>query len=151
MSKKHKKHKSEKKSQSNIFQDIDLKSKKKMSKDFQSVLDEIEEYRVKMYETDKKSSKNRKERRKINREEASFFMDMDSIRCRKKISKKWEKSGFMDHMVVLLKEVSPFVQLLARALASLITIFLSIPAIKEHISPRMLSKLTTVFDLAMAM
>ena len=76
---------------------------------------------------------------------------MDSIKCRKKISKKWEKTGFMDHLVVLLKEVSPFVQLLAKALASLITLFLSIPFVKEHISPNMVSKLTTVFDLAMAM
>lgn len=147
MSKKHKKHKS---GQSDILLNVNSKSKKKLNKDFKKALDEIESYRVQMYEADKKSAK-RADRKKINKEEATFFINMDSIKCRKKISKKWEKSGFMDHLISLLNEVSPFVQLLAKALASLITLFLSIPFVKEHISPSMVSKLTTVFDLAMAM
>lgn len=150
MGKKHKK-KKDKNRQPDIFKGINMASRKKMNAKFRSILDEIEDYRVKLYESDKKASKSRKTRKAINKEEASFFLEMDSIKCRKKISKKWEDTGFMDQMADLLKEVSPFVQLLARALATLITLFLSIPAIKHHISPDMLSKLTTVFDIAMAM
>lgn len=145
-----KKHKKKKTGQTDILLSVNTRSKKKLNKDFKKALDEIEEFRIQMYEADKRSAK-RSDRKKINKEEAIFFTNMDSIKCRKKISKKWEKTGFMDHLVVLLKEVSPFVQLLAKALASLITLFLSIPFVKEHISPNMVSKLTTVFDLAMAM
>lgn len=145
-----KKHKKKKQSQSDITLNVNSRSKKKLNKEFKKALDEIEEFRVQMYEADKKSAK-RSDRKKINKEEAIFFTSMDSIKCRKKISKKWEKTGFMDHLASLLKEISPFVQLLAKALVSLITLFLSIPFVKEHISPNMVSKLTTVFDLAMAM
>ena len=134
---------------SDIFQSVQTKSKKKLNKEFKKALNEIEDMRIRMYETDKKNV-NRKMRKKINQEEAIFFTSMDSIKCRKKISKKWEKEGFMERMIDLLKEISPFVKLLAKALASLITLFLSIPFIKEHISPSVLSKVTTVFDLAMA-
>lgn len=133
----------------NIFGYSNTKSKKKMKKEFQKALDEIEDMRISMYESDKKKSK-RKDRKKINKDEAVFYTDMNSIKCRKKIAKKWEKDGFFDSMIVLLQEISPFVQLLAKALASLITLFLAVPYIKEHISSGMLSKITKVFDLAMA-
>lgn len=135
---------------SDILDTVNHKSKKKIDKEFRKALDEIEDMRIRMYESDKKTS-SRKDRRKINKEEAVFFTSMDSIKTRKKISKKWEKDGFMDRMIYLLQQVSPFVQLLAKALASLITLFLSIPFIKENISPGVLSKITTVFDIAMAM
>lgn len=152
MGKKKKKHQKHHNYNSGVFlmEDVMYKSKKKLNKEFKKALKDIEETRLQMYEADKKSS-NRKDKKKINKAEAEFYTNMDSIKCRKNIAKKWEKDGFMDHMVHLLKEVSPFVQLLARALASLITLFLSIPLIKEHISPRMVSSLSTVFDLALAM
>ena len=134
-----------------MVKDIDLKPKKKMNKEFHRVLDEIEDYRIRMYEADKRSSRNRKDRKRINKEEAEFFINMDSIKCRKKISKKWQKTGFIDRIIELLNEASPFIKLLARAIASLITLFLSTPMIKEHISPKVISALSKVFDIAMAM
>lgn len=145
-----KKHKKKSHDQySEIFEGINKKSKKKLDKEFRKALEEIEDMRIEMYESDKKKKK-RSERKKINKEEAVFYTNMDSIKCRKKIAKKWEKDGFMDHMVDLLREVSPFVQLLAKALASLITLFLAIPFIKQHITPGILSKITMVFDIVMA-
>lgn len=137
-------------SHSDIFGNVSKKSKKKINKEFQKALDEIQDMRIQMYEADKISA-GRKKKKKINKEEVTFYTNMDSIKCRKKISKKWEKEGFMDQMIILLKEISPFVQLLARALASLITMFLSIPFIKQNISTNLLSKITTVFDIAIAM
>lgn len=151
MSKKKKKHKAKHHNPySDMLQSVNHKSKKKIDKEFKKALKEIEDMRISMYEADKKHA-NRKTRKKINKEEAVFYTNMDSIKCRKKITKKWEKEGFLEKMISLLQEVSPFVQLLARALASLITMFLSTPFIKEHISTSMIDKITIVYDIAMAM
>ena len=66
------------------------------------------------------------------------------------MAKRWEEKGFLDHMIDLLREVSPFIQLLAKALAGLIITFLSIDGIKKVIKPKTLRKITKVFDIAMS-
>ena len=61
-----KKHKKKNTRQTDIFLSVNTRSKKKLNKDFKKALDEIEEFRVQMYEADKKSAK-RSDRRKINK------------------------------------------------------------------------------------
>lgn len=123
------------------------KSKKKLNKDFKNIVNEIEESRMLMFEADKRSKT--KSRRAINLEAQSFYTNMDSIKCRKKIAKEWEKNGFLDRVLELINESAPFVKTLAKLVATLILTFLSFDCIKKAISPKMLKKLAMVFDIAM--
>ena len=100
-----------------------------------------------MFEADKRSKT--KSRRAINLEAQSFYTNMDSIKCRKKIAKEWEKNGFLDRVLDLINESAPFVKTLAKLVATLIITFLSFDCIKKAISPKMLKKLAMVFDIAM--
>ena len=124
------------------------RSKKSLNDDFRKALKDIEKMQLTMYEVDKKY--NSKNRRKINKEEEEFYTSIESIKHRRKLAKRWEKQGFLDNMVELLKQVSPLIQMLAKALATLIVTFLSIDGIKRVISPNTLEKITHVFDIAMA-
>lgn len=124
------------------------KSKKKLNKEFKKTIKEIESMRIQLYEADKKSKK--KKKKKINKEEAEFYTDMQAIKCRKKMAKKWEKTGFLDHLLELFEESIPIVRSLAKVVASLIVAFLSIEAVKKKISPKTLSKLAKIFDIAVA-
>lgn len=145
-----KKHKKKNIGTSRAILEYRQKSKKQINKEFKKALDEIEDLRVSMYEADKRDA-DRRARRKINHDEAEFYTKLESVKTRKKISKKWKKTGFMDHIISLLNEISPLVKLLAKSIASLITLFLSIPFIKRHISPKMVEKISYVFDFAMSM
>lgn len=151
MSKKKKKHKKKQKDfyQNSIFDVSAGKSKKDLNKDFKRTLKDIESMQISLYEADKKQ--NRKERKKINKKEAEFYTNMNSIKCRKKMAKKWEKEGFLDYIIELLHQISPLVQILAKAVCILILSFLSIDAIKSAISPDTLKKIAKVYDVAMAL
>lgn len=127
--------------------DISMKkSKKSLDKDFKRAIKEIENMRYTLYEADKLT--NKKDRRKINQKEKEFYTDMESVKARKKMAKKWKKSGFLDSMIQLLNEISPFIKMLAKGLCMLIIAFLSLDSIKRIISPEILCKISTVFHLA---
>lgn len=149
MSKKKHKKKHQKGDYKNGIFDVSAgKSKKDLNKDFKRTLKDIEEMQISLYEADKKQ--NRKERKKINKKEAEFYTGMSSIKCRKKIAKKWEKRGFLDYVIELLHQISPLVQILAKAVCVLIISFLSVDAIKLAISPNTLNKLAKLFDIAIS-
>lgn len=124
------------------------KSKKDLNKKFKSVLKEIENERMRMYELDKRAKKGN--HRKINKEEGNFYYNIKALQYRKKISDKWEKTGFLDHVLDLLKEVIPVVQLLAKMIGALIVSFLSLDGIKKIINPETLKKIAKIFDVVMA-
>lgn len=124
-------------------------NRKAMNKQMDDVLKEIEFSRMQIYEIDKRSA-TRKNRKGINQTEAEFFHDMDSIRCREKISKRWKKKGILETIIEMLNNAVPMIKTLARAIANFITLFLSIPFVKEKISPKFIKRLTMVFDLAMS-
>lgn len=127
---------------------IKEKDKKSINKEFKRALKDIEKMQISLYEIDKKYD--RKNRRKINKNEGEVYATIESIKHRKNMAKRWEEKGFLDHMIDLLREVSPFIQLLAKALAGLIITFLSIDGIKKVIKPKTLRKITKVFDIAMS-
>ena len=132
-----------------LLKNVDEKSKKNLNNDLKRALKDIEKMQLSLYEVDKKyDSKNR---RKINKDEKEFYTSMEQIRHRKKMCKQWEDRGFLDEMIDLLNEVSPMIKLLAKALAALIVTFLSIDGIKKVIKPTTLRKITHIFDIAMAM
>ena len=130
---------------------VDKKSKKSLNKDFKHTLNEIQQYQMELYEADKKSNKKLKNKKKINKKEYSFYTDMESIKKRKKMAKDWEKSGFLDRILDMIENASPFIKLIAKALCMLIITFLSLDVIKKKISPTVLSKITKVFDIAIAL
>ena len=152
MSKSKKKKKKQKKNQydyqSILFNLAENSSKRRLRKDFDSAINEIEEYRFTLQEIDKLQDK--KKRKEINKKQRDFYTQMEAIKERKKMAKKWEKNGFLDRMAKVLTGVIPAVKTIAKLVMVLIISFLSIDAIKGFISPETLDKLTTVFHLAMA-
>ena len=132
----------------NCEYDEDTFDKKSVKKKFARAIDDIQTYQMRIYEADKRQ--NRRDVRKINKKEAEFYTDMESIKCRKKIAKEWEKTGFIDRLMEILHNVAPIIKMIAKLICTLILSFLSIGAIKSRISPNLLSKLTTLFDISMA-
>ena len=121
--------------------------KKSLDKSFDSVLEEIEMTRMQLYEVDKRT--NRKSRRKINGKEREFYYSMKSVEERKKISKKWMKTGFLDTLMEVLTLVVPIVKLIAIKVAELINIFLRSRSAKEVLPASFISKLVKVHDIAL--
>lgn len=148
-----KKKKKQKKYQSNyqrvLFNITDDTSKKRLRKDFNSAIDEIEEYQLTLDEIDKLHG-DKKKRKEINRKQRDFYTQMEAIKARKKMMKKWENDGFLDRLVDVLNDVIPAIRKVAKAVMLLILSFMSIDAIKRFISPETLNKLATVYRLAMA-
>lgn len=143
-----KKKKKKKKYESSTF-DFSSCSNKDLKKKFNKALQEIEDSRMAIYEADKKARK--KERKKINKKQYDFYTSMDGIKARRKISKKWEKEGFLDSLLGIFQNAAPFIKILAKAVSCLIVLFLSIDCIKTSISPSFLRKLANVFDVASSM
>ena len=121
--------------------------KKSLDKSFDAVLEEIEMTRMQLYEVDKRT--NRKSRRKINGKEREFYYSMKSVEERKKISKKWMKTGFLDTLMEVLTLVVPIVKLIAIKVAELINIFLRSRSAKEVLPASFISKLVKVHDIAL--
>lgn len=121
--------------------------KKSLDKSFDGVLEEIEMTRMQLYEVDKRT--NRKSRRKINGKEREFYYSMRSVEERKKISKKWMKTGFLDTLMEVLTLVVPIVKLIAIKVAELINIFLRSRSAKEALPASFISKLVKVHDIAL--
>ena len=122
--------------------------KQKLGKDFRKALNEIESYRIRLAEADKKAKI--KERRKINKASSEFYTDMESIKCRAKMATEWEKTGFLDRTIQLLEQTAPIIKMVAKLIMALVITFLSIDAVKSKIKPETVNKISKVFHLAMS-
>lgn len=122
--------------------------KKALDKKFNKALKEIEDAQLFLFEADKEA--NRRRRKAINKRESYYLNEMSDIKARRKLSKKWKKTGFLDTLMELLEMVIPIVKLLAKMVCALINSFLSVEGIKENISIKTLNKISKVFDIAMA-
>lgn len=125
------------------------KSKKKLNKEFSDIIEEIERSQIILYEADRKARK--KERKKINKKKAEFYTDMESIKCRAKLAKRWEKKGFLDSLLEILSKAFPVVKSIATTVCTLILAFLSVDKIKSMIQPKTLNKICKVFNVASAL
>lgn len=132
----------------NGFIELSQKDKKGLNKEFKRAIKDIESMQIKLMEADKKQDK--KNKKKINKKEQEFYTSMSSIKARQKMGKKWEETGFLDKMIGLLQQAVPIIKILAKSLCCLLITFLSIDAIKQSISPDLLSKIMKVFNIAMA-
>ena len=131
-----------------MIADTQSDDKKKLDKDFRKALTEIESYRIRLAEADKKASL--KERRNINKRTEEFYTGMESIKARSKMAKEWEKTGFLDRTITMLEQVAPIIKTLAKLVMGLVITFLSIDAIKTKIKPETVDKLSKIFHLAMS-
>lgn len=121
--------------------------KETLDKNFDSVLEEIEMTRMHLYEVDKRE--NKKSRRKTNGKEREFYYSMKSIQERKKISKRWVRTGFLDYIMEILTLVIPIVKVIAMKIAELINIFMSTAYVKESLPASFINKLVKVHDFAL--
>lgn len=128
------------------YLNLKSRSKKQLRREFNEAIDDIESYRIQLFEADKRA--NRHEKKKINKKEKEFYTSMESIKCRQKMAKKWRKTGFLETIISLLQTASPFIKLLAKGVCMLITAFLSIESVAMYISPETISKLSKIFDIA---
>ena len=147
MGKKKKKNK-KKKYYQNLIADTQRDDKKKLDKDLRKALSEIDSYRIRLAEADKKASL--KERRNINKRTEEFYTGMESIKARSKMAKEWEKTGFLDRTIMMFEQVAPIIKTLAKLVMGLVIAFLSIDAIKTKIKPETVDKLSKIFHLAMS-
>lgn len=128
------------------YLNLKSRSKKQLRKEFNDAIDDIESYRIQLFEADKRANKH--EKRRINKQEKEFYTSMESIKCRQKMAKKWRKTGFLETIISLLQTISPYIKLLAKGVCILITAFLNIESVAAYISPETISKLSKAFDIA---
>lgn len=147
---KKKKHKKKQMTCQDIMRELKHESKHNINKRFNQALKDIESYKLMMIEIEKRGAP-RKDRKNLNKRAREEYEEMEAIICRKRMSKKWERSGFLDEMLRLLQETVPVVKELARALAGLIIAFLKYDKIKDMIKPKTLEKIQMVFQIIMAL
>ena len=121
--------------------------KSALDRNIDSVLDEIEYTRMRLFEVDKRVD--RKHRTIINGKEKEFYYSIQGIKERKKISEKWTKIGFLDTVMAVLGAVIPIVKTIALKIAEVIGIFLRTSYVKEVLPVNFIMKLVKVHDLAL--
>jgi len=125
-----------------------LDSKKKLKKDANKALKRIEAYNLEVFE-DKKNSGGIS-RRKVNKEAKAYFNEMEEIRKRVKIANDADNSGLLYKIAKILKVAGPIAKMIAKAVASFVTMILGIEGVSNKLKPKTLDKLVGVFNLAMA-
>ena len=121
--------------------------KSTLDRNIDSILDEIEYTRMRLFEVDKRVD--RKHRTVINGKEKEFYYSIQGIKERKKISDKWTKIGFLDTVIAVLGAVIPIVKTIALKIAEVIGIFLRTSYVKEVLPVNFITKLVKVHDLAL--
>lgn len=118
---------------------------------YEEIRQEIEDIQTEIYEADMKAAKKMKKKlKKDGYNSGTFYQDKYRIEVRKEALNKIEGNNLLDRIEKVLKEVSPIIILIGRLIASLILSILSIDAVKVFIKPDTLSKMDSVYKLAMA-
>ena len=126
------------------------KSYKKLNKEFDKALEDIQYSKLRIYESDKRGQKSKK-RKEINKKERMFYDDMKAIRGRQLLASEWERTGFLDFILDILHKVFPIVRIIARLFADMIIQFLKCDSIKTRIKPTTLSKIQKTFNFAISL
>ena len=121
--------------------------KSALDRNIDSILDEIEYTRMRLFEVDKRVD--RKHRTMINGKEKEFYYSIQGIKERKKISEKWTKIGFLDTVMAVLNAVIPIVKMIALKIAEVIGIFLRTSYVKAVLPVNFITKLVKVHHLAL--
>ena len=142
-----------------------MSKKKKKKKDFsvlaevdgvltdtyEELMKDIKEMQAKLAVADVKAKKKLKKYNKKHPNDPRLYNnDTFRIHVRNEVLKDMNQSNFLDRVYKTLQDLVPVVTVIARLVASLILSILSVDAVKIHIKPNMLEKLTLVYNTAMA-
>ena len=122
-----------------------------MNTKYESLIEEIQEMQLKINIADAKAMK--KQRKKMIRHDMGvipYYVSKDKVKAREKALKQMEQTNFLGRVEETLKNLTPCVVIIARLVAALILAILSIEPFKRLIKPDMLDRLSSVYNIAMA-
>ena len=115
---------------------------------YESIKSEIKEYQYQIYLAELEAQKKR--RKKLKKDPNYFETSIERLNVRKDVISKMESSSLLDRVEDAMKSLKPVVILISRLVASLILAILSFKSIKTHIKPETLTKIDTVYKIAMS-
>lgn len=113
---------------------------------YESLLKEIEVMQDKIRKADKKGKKKAKNKLKKSND---FYQFSYEIKKRREVIEDLERKNLFDKIEEAIQSVRPICILIARMVAALIVALLSLDAIKRHISPKTMSRMSSIYNLAM--
>ena len=146
MGKKNKKNKKRQKSIM-LLSEIDTT----ISGKYDSLIEEIQEIQLKINIADAKAME--KQRKKMIRADMGvipYYVSKDKVKAREKALKQMERSNFFGRIEDSFKNLIPCVILIARLVAALIVAILSVEPIKRIISPALLKRMNSIYNVAMS-
>ena len=133
--------KAKKQSKGNIILEID----KSLDKKYADMLEEIQYMQA---DIDRAERKAKKKAFKNMKKGNTFYDASKPINVRKEVIKNMENKNFFERVSCIIQELKPICIIIARLVMSLIVSILSIDAVKYRISPKTLSAMRNVYDLA---
>lgn len=122
-----------------------------MNNKYDSLVEEIQAIQLKLNIADAKAME--KQRKKMIRQDMGvipYYVSKDRVKAREKALKQMEATNFLGRIEETFKNLVPCVILIARLVAALILAILSVEPIKRIIKPELLSRLNSVYKVAMA-
>lgn len=132
--------------------DEDITSKdftKKLNKQYQEIIGDIEDIQYKIYLADKKKQK--KQKKKMKKGHISFY-EPKSKKARVKAANKLTSGEFFHTLKEIfsgtfLEDLKPIIKTLAKLIMVLITSILSLDLVKTKISTKALNRIDTIMGL----
>lgn len=116
-----------------------------------SLVEEIQEIQLRLNIADAKAME--KQRKKMIRADMGvipYYVSKDKVKAREKILKDMERTNFFGRIEETFKNLVPCIVLIARLVAALIVAILSVEPIKQIISPALLKRMNSIYNVAMA-
>lgn len=116
-----------------------------------SLIEEIQEIQLRINIADAKAME--KQRKKMIRNDMGvipYYVAKDKVKIREKALKEMERSNFFGRIEESFKKLVPCVVLIARLVAALIIAILSVEPIKQIISPSLLKRMNSIYNIAMS-
>lgn len=147
MSKKKKKNKKKVDKSINMMKAID----KTMNKNYESIIDEIEDYQRRLNKYDKKAIE--KQKKKLVKQKMGvvpYYVSKDRLKIRQEMIEEMERTDLIERVQKTFTSIIPIVTIIARLIASLILSIFSFEPICHCIKPETFDKMKKVYDVAMA-
>lgn len=129
------------KKQISVLTEID----KSLDQSWDSLKEEIEEMQIRIAIADREAD--RKMRKQLKKNPNMIVNNKKKISIRNQILNEMEESSFLDRVVEAVKIITPAIVVVARLVATLIQMILSVEPIRRMISPGLLSKLQRVYEI----
>lgn len=147
MSKKKKKNKKKINKSMNMMKAVD----KTMNKNYESLIEEIEDYQRRLDKLDKKAIE--KQKKKLVKQKMGvvpYYVSKDRLRIRQEMIEEMEKEELLERVQKTFSSIIPIVTVIARLVAALILSIFSFEPVCHCIKPETFTKMKKVYDIAMA-